>query len=130
MHRPTKFREGSWNLEKAMESRAIPFKKEEEVSKKRDDPVPLLLSMMAKQYWNILRVKEMTSSQQELGEVARALQLQTWNVKKLIDQVDCMIGSVATFDDLYHWDNVRRVPPMGNNRLILTSDVRDHLRQT
>lgn len=42
--------------------------------------------MMAKQYWNILRVKEMTSSLQELGEVARALQFQTWNVKKLIDQ--------------------------------------------
>jgi DNA polymerase-3 subunit delta len=73
-------------LEKAMESRAISFKKEEEVSKRRDDPVPLLLSMMAKQYWNILGVKEMTSSRQELGEVARALQLQTWNVKKLIDQ--------------------------------------------
>jgi DNA polymerase-3 subunit delta len=73
-------------LEKAMESRAIPFKKEGEVSKKRDDPAPLLLSMMAKQYWNILRVKEMISSRQELGEVAIALQLQTWNVKKLIDQ--------------------------------------------
>jgi len=73
-------------LEKAMESRAIPFKKDGEVSKKRDDPAPLLLSMMAKQYWNILRVKEMISSRQDLGEVARALQLQTWNVKKLIDQ--------------------------------------------
>jgi len=73
-------------LEKALESKAIPFRKEEEVPKRRDDPVPLLLSMMAKQYWNIWKVKEMNSSQQELGELAKLLRMQTWNVKKLIDQ--------------------------------------------
>ncbi len=50
-------------LEKAMESKTISFKKEEETSKKMDDPVPLLLSMMAKQYRNIWRVKEMASEQ-------------------------------------------------------------------
>jgi len=73
-------------LEKAMESKTISFKKEEENSKKMDDPVPLLLNMMAKQYRNIWRVKEMASQQQELAEIARALRMSTWNIKKLIDQ--------------------------------------------
>ena len=72
-------------LEKALESKAIPFRKEETL-KKREDPVPLLLSMMAKQYWNIWRVKEMVSSQQELGETAKTLQMQIWSVKKLMEQ--------------------------------------------
>jgi len=74
-------------LEKAMESKTISFKKDEETSKKMDDPVPLLLNMMAKQYRNIWRVKEMTSSrQQESAEIARALRMLPWNVKKLMDQ--------------------------------------------
>src|SRR4030043_952526 len=46
-------------LEKAMESGAISFRKEEEPSKK--DHVPLLLSMMAKQYWSMLVIKQMSS---------------------------------------------------------------------
>ena len=42
---------------------------------------------MAKQYRNIWRVKEMTSSrQQESAEIARALRMLPWNVKKLMDQ--------------------------------------------
>jgi DNA polymerase-3 subunit delta len=73
-------------LEKAMESKIISFKKEEETSKKVDDPVPLLLNMMAKQYRNIWRVKEIASQKQELAEVARALRMSPWNVKKLMDQ--------------------------------------------
>ncbi len=74
-------------LEKAMESKTISFKKDEETSKKMDDPVPLLLNMMAKQYRNIWRVKEMTPSrQQESAEIARALRMLPWNVKKLMDQ--------------------------------------------
>lgn len=73
-------------LEKAMESKTISFKKEEETSKKMDDPVPLLLSMMAKQYRNIWRVKEMTSQKQDLAEIAKALRMSPWNVKKLMDQ--------------------------------------------
>ena len=73
-------------LEKAMESKTILFKKEEETSKKMDDPVPLLLSMIAKQYWGILGVKKMTSGQLDTGEVAKALKMSPWNVKKLLDQ--------------------------------------------
>jgi len=73
-------------LEKAMESKTISFKKDEEPSKKVDDPVPLLLSMMAKQYRNIWRVKEMATQQQEAVEIAKALRTSPWNVKKLMDQ--------------------------------------------
>ena len=73
-------------LEKAMESKIISFKKDEESSKKMDDPVPLLLNMMAKQYRNIWKVKEMASQQQESAEIARTLRMSPWNVKKLMDQ--------------------------------------------
>jgi DNA polymerase-3 subunit delta len=80
-------------LEKALESKAVSFKKEEEVLKKMDDPVPLLLSMMAKQYWNILRVKEMASHHQEVGELAKTLRMSTWSIHKLMDQVRNFSGS-------------------------------------
>jgi DNA polymerase-3 subunit delta len=73
-------------LQKAMESKTISFKKEEEISKKMDDPFPLLLNMIAKQYRNIWKVKEMASQQQESGEIARILKMVPWNVKKLLDQ--------------------------------------------
>jgi DNA polymerase-3 subunit delta len=73
-------------LEKAMESKTISFRKEEETSKKMDDPVPLLLSMMAKQYRNIWRVKEMVSQQEEVAEIAKILRMSPWNVKRLMDQ--------------------------------------------
>jgi len=73
-------------LEKAMESKTVSFKREEDSSKKMDDPFPLLLSMMAKQYRNIWRVKEMASQQQEVAEIARVLRMSPWNVKKLMDQ--------------------------------------------
>jgi len=73
-------------LEKAMESKAVSFRKEEEASKKMDDPVPLLLSMMAKQYRNIWKVKEMASGHLRAEQVASALRMSPWQVKKLIEQ--------------------------------------------
>jgi DNA polymerase-3 subunit delta len=73
-------------LEKAMESRTIPFRRDEESSKKMDDPVPLLLSMMAKQYRNIWRVKEIASKHRGPAEVANELGMSLWNVKKLMEQ--------------------------------------------
>jgi len=73
-------------LEKALESKAIPFKKEESPQKRKDDPVPLLLGMMAKHYWNIWRVKEMISGRKGLEEMAKALRMQAWNVTKLMEQ--------------------------------------------
>lgn len=73
-------------LEKAMETRSISFRKEEETSRKMDDPVPLLLSMMAKQYWGLLGVKIMVSHHMVAAEVAKALNMSPWNVKKLMDQ--------------------------------------------
>jgi DNA polymerase-3 subunit delta len=73
-------------LEKALESKTISFKKEEPVSKRKDDPVPLLVGMMSRHYWNIWRVKEMASGRKSLDEMGKALGMQAWNVKKLIEQ--------------------------------------------
>jgi DNA polymerase-3 subunit delta len=73
-------------LEKAMESKAIPFRKDEEASKKMDDPIPLLLSMMAKQYRSIWKVKEMTFRNQGAEKVADTLRMSPWHVRKLIEQ--------------------------------------------
>jgi DNA polymerase-3 subunit delta len=83
---------GHQNLEKAlgilgktMESKAIAFRKEEQGSK-FGDPIPLLLSMMAKQYWSMLTIKEMTSHRRDVGELAKELGTSPWNIKKLKDQ--------------------------------------------
>jgi DNA polymerase-3 subunit delta len=73
-------------LETAMESKTIPFKKDEESPKRMDDPAPLLLNMMARQYRNIWMVKEMTSRHQGAAEVARNIGMSPWNVKKLMEQ--------------------------------------------
>ena len=80
-------------LEKALELKAIPFKKEEPLPKRKDDPVPLLLGMMAKHYWNIWRVKEMFSGRKGFEEMAKALRMQAWNVKKLMEQGGSFSGA-------------------------------------
>jgi len=72
-------------LGKTMESKAIVFRKEEQGSK-FGDPVPLLLSMMAKQYWSMLTIKAMRSHGRDTEELARALGTSPWNIRKLIDQ--------------------------------------------
>ena len=72
-------------LERAMELEAVFFRKEEEGSK-FGDPIPVLLSMMAKQYWSMLVIKQMGSHQGDIGELAKALGTSPWNIKKLIDQ--------------------------------------------
>ena len=72
-------------LGKALDSKTLVFKKDEEASK-YDDPNPLLLSMMARQYRLIWRVKEMAGHRSSAEEIARGLRLSIWNVKKLLDQ--------------------------------------------
>jgi len=72
-------------LEKAMESKAVFFRKEEEGSR-LGDPIPVLLTMMARQYWSMLVIKEMGSHQRDIGKLAKALGTSPWNVKKLMDQ--------------------------------------------
>jgi DNA polymerase III delta subunit len=67
-----------------MESGAVSFKKEQDPSKM--DPVPLLLSMMAKQYWSMLVIKEMSAHHREAGELAKELGTSPWNIKKMLDQ--------------------------------------------
>jgi DNA polymerase-3 subunit delta len=75
-------------LEGAIESNIIPFKRDEDPQKKKEhkDVVPLILDMMAKRYWAMLRVKSMVSHHRGVAELAEALNMSTWNVKKLIDQ--------------------------------------------
>jgi DNA polymerase III subunit delta len=72
-------------LEKAMESKAVSFRKEEEGSK-FGDPTPVLLSIMAKQYWSMLVIKQMSSHQGDVGELAKELGTSPWNIRKLMDQ--------------------------------------------
>jgi DNA polymerase-3 subunit delta len=72
-------------LGKAMESKSVVFKKEEQGSKV-GDPIPLLLSMMAKQYWSLLTIKEMSSHRGDAGNLAKELGTSPWSIKKLIDQ--------------------------------------------
>ena len=83
---------GRQNLDKALEilartleSKAVVFRKEE-LGSKLGDPIPVLLSMMAKQYWSMLTIKEMSSGRRDAGELARELGTSPWNVKKLLDQ--------------------------------------------
>ena len=71
-------------LEKAMESGTILFKKEQDSSKM--DPAPLLLSMMARQYWSMFVMKEMSAHRREAGELAKELGTSPWNIKKILDQ--------------------------------------------
>ncbi|MGQ9645039.1 MAG: DNA polymerase III subunit delta [Thermodesulfobacteriota bacterium] len=73
-------------LEKAMESRTIAFRKDEGPSKRMDDPIPLLLSMMAKQYRSIWRIKEISSRDLSPAEAANELGTSPWNVRKLMEQ--------------------------------------------
>lgn len=74
-------------VEKSLESKSIPFRKDEEEPKKRDEMISLLLlSMMAKQYWNLLKVKEMTPIEKDMGEVAKKMNMPLWSVRKLIEQ--------------------------------------------
>jgi DNA polymerase-3 subunit delta len=72
-------------LEKTMESKAIVFRKEEEGSK-FDDPTPLLLHMMAKQYWSMLVIKQMSFHRRNVGDLAKDLGISPWNIKRLMDQ--------------------------------------------
>ena len=83
---------GQQNLEKALnilgkvlDSKALVFRKDEEGSK-YDDPIPLLLGMMARQYRLIWRVKEMAGRGNSADEIAKGLRMSVWNVKKLLDQ--------------------------------------------
>lgn len=73
-------------LEKAMESGTISFKKEEEPSRKKQDPAPLLLSMMAKQYWSMLMIKEMAAHHRKAEDLAKELGASPWAIKKLVEQ--------------------------------------------
>ena len=92
---------GQQNLEKAfgilgkvLGSKVLPFKKEEEAPK-YDDPSPLLLSMMARQYRLIWRVKEMVAHRNSDEEMAKNLRMSPWNVKKLDGSGEKILGTLS-----------------------------------
>ena len=72
-------------LEKVMGSKTLSFKKDEEASKV-GDPIPLLLSMMARQYRLIWRTKLLKSRQAPPGEMVKELRMSQWMVNNLLDQ--------------------------------------------
>ncbi len=73
-------------LERALETKAIPFRREEPISKRRDDPAPLLVDMMAKHYWNLLRVKELAETRKNIQEIVNASGMMEGIVRKLLEQ--------------------------------------------
>jgi DNA polymerase-3 subunit delta len=77
-------------LRKVLESKNLPFRKEE--TSKLDDPTPLLLSWMGRQYRSLWRVKEKMKEGQSPEETAKTLRMAPWNVRKLMDQA-------RTFDE-------------------------------
>jgi DNA polymerase III subunit delta len=72
-------------LEQVLESKTVPFKKDEEATKMQD-PIPLLLGMMARQYRMIWRTQKMVSERMKPEDMAKALRMSPWTVRKLIDQ--------------------------------------------
>jgi DNA polymerase III subunit delta len=78
-------------LRKALGSKTITFRKDEEASK-YDDPSPLLLSMIARQYRFIWRVKEMAGRQQDIEEIGKNLRMSVWNVRKWMEQAKKFSG--------------------------------------
>jgi DNA polymerase-3 subunit delta len=83
-------------LEKVMEARAVTFRKDEEASKV-GDPIPLLLSMMVRQYRLIWKVKSLSSEELGLGGIAKELRMSPWMVRNLLDQAKNF--SVASLRD-------------------------------
>ncbi len=72
-------------LDKALESRSISFKKEGG-AKRFDDPSPLILDMMARQYWNMLEIKKVSQNVNRIEELKERLAISAWAVKKLLEQ--------------------------------------------
>lgn len=82
---------GQQNVEKALvilaqvlETKTLPFRKEE--ASKVGDPIPLLLTMMARQYRLIWKAKKMVSGPNTVEDAAKILRTSPWMVKKMVDQ--------------------------------------------
>jgi DNA polymerase-3 subunit delta len=72
-------------LEKTIKTKTIPFKKDEQ-GIKMAQTTPFLLSLIAKHYWRIWVVKQMSAHGRDSGVLAKELGLKPWVVKKLIEQ--------------------------------------------
>lgn len=72
-------------LKRTIETKTIPFKKDEE-GVRMAQPTPFLLSQIAKHYWRMWMVKQMSARCQDIGILAKELDLRPWVVRKLVDQ--------------------------------------------
>jgi DNA polymerase-3 subunit delta len=84
---------GRQNLEKALaildqilETKEVLFKRDAGATRRAEDPVPLLLSMMAKEYRSLWRVKEALAGGGGAESAAGRLGMSPWSVKKLAEQ--------------------------------------------
>ncbi len=72
-------------LEKTIETKTIPFKKDEQ-GVKMAQPIPFLLSQIAKHYWRMWMVKQLSPRYREIEGLAKELDLKPWMVRRLVDQ--------------------------------------------
>lgn len=72
-------------LGKALRSKSVPFRRDEE-SARIEDPVPLLLNLIWRQYRQILAVKELSQDGLPSAEMAKRLHIPPWNLRKLEGQ--------------------------------------------
>lgn len=72
-------------LGKALRSRSVPFRKDEE-NVKSDDPVPLILNLIWRQFRQLLGVRELSRVRISQAEIAKRLGIASWNLKKLEGQ--------------------------------------------
>lgn len=72
-------------LRKALESKSISFRREEEGSK-GGEVIPILLGMVAKQYRNLWKVKERGSSRPGEVKAGRPHEMSSWQVRRLTEQ--------------------------------------------
>ncbi|MGB9627844.1 MAG: DNA polymerase III subunit delta [Thermodesulfobacteriota bacterium] len=72
-------------LERTIETKTIPFKKDEQ-GVKMAQIIPFLLSLIAKHYWRLWVVKQMGPHLRDVGNLAKELDLLPWVVKRLVEQ--------------------------------------------
>lgn len=74
-------------LERTIEIKTIPFKKDEQ-EVKIAQIIPFLLSLIAKHYWRMWVAKQMSPHCRDMGGLAKELGLKPWVVKKLVEQAN------------------------------------------
>ncbi len=72
-------------LESVVETKSITFKKDEQ-GVKMAQTLPFLLSLIARHYWRMWVIKQMSLHGRDIGVLAKELGLKPWMVRKLMEQ--------------------------------------------